>query len=479
MVNSLSIEQQNVYEYLNSSIFHNVGNKLVFIDGPGGTGKSYVLNTFINNLEKNGVKYVCVAWTGIAANLLPNGETAHICFKLPLTITHDTVCNIKANSAYADYLRNIDVIIWDEISMVPKHAFECVNRCLQDVCNNNKSFGDKYVILAGDFRQTLPIVKHGTRSDIVEACVKSSKLWPKFKQLKLTKNLRLLDSDNEFDKLCMNVGNGVYETEFEEINNFIPIPENNISNGNLIDEIFGETINCYDPEFSNSIILALTNDDVIKINADILDKLSGEKRTFLSIDTIDVNDTSNNSDFIPIEFLNSLVPNGLPLHKLELKIGAIVILLRNLNDKNGLCNGTRLQIVSMRNYVIEGRVLSGNRMNEIILLPRIDLKPNLEEIPINMIRRQFPVRLGSAITINKSQGQSFNKVGIYLSNPVFSHGQLYVALTRIRYHKNLKILLSNDSKFLKPVEKKKIKSLTKKKITKQSYTKNIVYLEVL
>ena len=144
-----------------------------------------------------------------------------------------------------------------------------------------------------------------------------------------------------------------------------------------------------------------------------------------------------------------------------------------------MCNGTRLQIVSMRNYVIEGRVLSGNRRNEIILLPRIDLKPNIEEIPINMIRRQFPVRLGCAITINKSQEQSYNNVGIYLSNPIFSHGQLYVALTRIRYHNNLKILLSNESRFLNVTENKKRKTSSKKKITKHVYTKNIVYQEVL
>ena len=334
MVNNLSMEQKYVFEYLNSIMFHNVRNKLVFIDGPGGTGKSYVLNTFIKNLKKNGKKFVCVAWTGIAANLLPNGETAHICFKLPLVITHESVCNIKANSAYADYLRSVDVIIWVKMSMVPKDAFECVDRCLKDICNTNKSFGGKYVILVGDFRQRLPIVKHGTRSDIIKACVKSSKLWPKFKQLKLTKNLRLLDANKVFENLCMNVGNGIYETEFEENNNLIPIPQNNISNSNLINEIFGETINCYDPKFSNSIILALTNEDVIGINAEILNKLYGEKRIFFSVDTIDVNDCSGNSEFIPIEFLNSLIPNGLPLLKLELKVGAIVILLRNLNVKN-------------------------------------------------------------------------------------------------------------------------------------------------
>lgn len=98
-------------------------------------------------------KYSCVAWTGIAANLLPNGGTVHSTFKLPLNITAQTTCNVKINSKYADYLKSIDVILWDEISMTPKDAFECVNCLLRDICDTDEPFGGKIIVLCGDFRQ--------------------------------------------------------------------------------------------------------------------------------------------------------------------------------------------------------------------------------------------------------------------------------------------------------------------------------------
>lgn len=80
------------------------------------------------------------------------------------------------NSKYAEYLKSIEVIIWDEISMISKHVFECVDRLFKDLCYNNKPFGDKIIIAAGDFRQTLPIIKHGSRNKIINSCVKRSLL---------------------------------------------------------------------------------------------------------------------------------------------------------------------------------------------------------------------------------------------------------------------------------------------------------------
>lgn len=296
-------------------------------------------------------------------------------------------------------------------------------------------------------------MKYGSRKQIIESCVKNSDLWKKFKHFCLFDNIRLSNSDKKFEKWLLDIGDGKLKTELEEVHNAVKIPINLISNGDLITEVFGDNINVNMEEFVKKIILAPRNEDVIQLNEEILEKINSESKIYFSIDNVETNE--NEYNYLTTEFLNTLVLNGLPMHKLKLKVGAIVILLTNFNVKEGLCNGTRLMILEMKEFVILAKILSGIQSRKTVLLPRIDLKPNKEDFPIEFIRRQFPIRLGMAMTINRAQGQSFNIVGIHLPISVFSHGQLYVALSRTTNAEKISILLSERSLIRDSNKKKK------------------------
>jgi ATP-dependent DNA helicase PIF1 len=194
--------------------------------------------------------------------------------------------------------------------------------------------------------------------------------------------------------------------------------------------------------FSARTILAALNADVNRINAKMLASLPGESRTYKSADSITAGVEQH---LYSDELLNRIELSAIPPHCLELKVGVPIMLLRNLDPSSGLCNGTRLIVTRLGSRVIEGQLLNGDRKGAVVFLPRIKFNaPDSAGFPFELQRAQFPVRLAMAMTINKSQGQSFAHVGLDLSSPVFTHGQLYVALSRATDPSGVKILLDDS-----------------------------------
>ena len=150
----------------------------------------------------------------------------------------------------------------------------------------------------------------------------------------------------------------------------------------------------------------------------------------------------DNATWITIEYLNSLIPSGLPPHCLYLKLGMILMLLRNLNPKHGLCNGTRLILLQVHNsHLLECKIAYGEHSGRVVLIPRINCQPSDDDYPFKWQRRQFPVRVAFAMTINKSQGQTLMHVGVWLEEPVFTHGQLYVSASRVGHPNNIRFTI--------------------------------------
>ncbi|XP_040197569.1 uncharacterized protein LOC120930449 [Rana temporaria] len=196
-------------------------------------------------------------------------------------------------------------------------------------------------------------------------------------------------------------------------------------------------------------ILAAKNEDVREINNQIFSMIPGAVTEYKSFDTVVDADEAVN---FPPEFLNSLDPAGLPQHRLSLKVGCPIILLRNLESPK-LCNGTRLCVKNMLPNVLEATILTGKGKGETVFIPRIPLIPT--DLPFTFKRLQLQVTLAFSITINKSQGQSIWYCGVDLRSPCFSHGQLYVACSRVGSPNSLFILANAGE------------------------TKNIVYKQVL
>ncbi|XP_074649050.1 uncharacterized protein LOC141904363 [Tubulanus polymorphus] len=458
---TLNDEQKLIYDAVIGSLQNDEG-KLFCINASGGTGKTYLLNVILTAARCNGFVALGTALSGIASTLLDNGRTLHSRCKIPINVKEDSTCNISNNTATADLLRRTTLLVIDEVSMGNKHTFECLDRSLQDIRQNPLLFGGLTVVFAGDWRQILPVVRHGSRPQIVDATLKRSYIWPHVKMLQLTQNMRLqLSDDQDFPSYLMSIGNGTTETFADIGPNTVTVPDHLSLPTNRLDDlcdfVFGDSVS--PDSLCSKAIIAPTNKAVEKVNNRMISKFSGTQREYLSSDAV-----LENEHQYPLEFIHSLNPSGLPPHKLILKQNCPIMLLRNLDPAHGHCNGTRYIITHLHDHVIEAVIATGVHARNRLFIPRIPMAPSDTLYPFQMQRRQFPIKLAFGITANKSQGQTLNRVGIYLPTSFFSHGQLYVAMSRVTSCSNLKLLCTH-----KPNDEN----------CEIKYTDNVVYKEIL
>jgi len=463
---SMNEQQRCVWEKVLTLLYQppeTRAHSAVFVDAPGGSGKTFTFKAILAKVRSNGDIAIAIAASAIAAILLPGGRTAHSRLKIPIPCNETTMCGFTRRNDLGKLLLQTKLLIWDEAMMQDRSCIECVDRSLQDLYGNTLLFGGILVVFGGDRRQLLPVVQRGSRAQIVNACISRSYLWEHICKMTLITNERVMrvSSNTEYCKYLLSIGEGS-ATPYQSIKDSVKLLPNLVCMSPKLDDFIKWVFPNPDNFDSSSAILSPWNDEVDTVNLLCLDRMMG---TSIQLNSSDVLIDEKELFLYPVEFLNSLRPQGLPSHSIMLKLGCPIMLIRNLNPQKGLCNGTRLIVTYASKHLIKATIQNGTHIGDEAWIPRVRLSTS-ESSPAQFTRLQFPINLAFAITINKSQGQSLHRVGIYLPRPVFSHGALYVALSRCTDPLGISIYIIQDNDI-------------QDGHSDNPHTKNIVYDEII
>ena len=453
-VDSLNADQRPIYDKIYDSVQRSSGG-MVCIDAPGGTGKTYLLNTVARSLAHRGFKVVCTSSSGVASLLLIGGKTLHSTFNVPRKVDEGSSLSIDKNSAKAGLIRQLDCIIWDEITMFGYRVLDTLERSLRDLRDDQRPFGGVSIVLAGDWRQILPVIKNSSgRAAVVGSVLKKSSHWSLAEQYSLRRNMRVEGDDEAADgfrNFLLSVGDGTANEP--AVSRDAPafkmkMPDDMILQGtcqmsDLADHVYPCLLDMvatsnYPEWLEKRAIICGTNVEVDAYNHLLGSQLNGDFSTYHSIDEPRVQ-PGRGVEICPIDVLNSFQQSGFPPHKLELKVGMPVSLIRTLSHTEGHVNGARYVVTSCNEHSVRAERLSGDRRSFVFF--RIKFLIEEDDFPVPFDRFQFPLRPSFAITANKAQGQTLERVGISILRDFFTHGQLYVALSRVKAQTNLKCLL--------------------------------------
>ena len=389
-------------------------NRSVFLTGKAGTGKTTFLNDFVKKTRK---KYIVVAPTGIAA-INAGGVTIHSMFGLPLRTflpTTDRIDGSLANNI-ADLmphfkyrkdklklLREVEVLIIDEVSMLRADVLDMMDFSLRFIRRNNQRFGGVQMLFIGDLYQLPPVVRD---EHILKICYQS----PFFFDSHAVKDIPLLTI--ELTK--------VYRQSDEKFLDIL----NAIRDGDVANINFDVLNESYDPDFkagTESYVYLCSHNRMA-------DEINQEKLAEIDL-TVKTYEAKLFGDFKENQFPNEQF--------LELKVGAQVMFIRNdITGEKKYFNGKLGEITSLDDNEIKV-VLDGSE-REIVVKREVweqkkyflDTEKNIKEEVLGSFE-QFPIKLAWAVTIHKSQGLTFDNV-IIDAGKSFTAGQVYVALSRCR-----------------------------------------------
>ena len=387
-----------------------------------GCGKTVFANGLAANVRCNGKEVVAVAASALAAMLIVGGTTAHSRFHIPIPTNEYSMCNLSRENR--TLLKSAAIIIWDECSMVHQHVADTVDRSLREIMGDGRPFGGKVVVFMGDFKQLLPVVRRGRGQDhTMQRCA----WWRQVEVITFTVNWRAVQYP-EFSAFLENVGNGRMD--------FVDVPQERVVGdyNSMISAVYGTTFDC------RNQILALTLETCAVVNQLCIEKLAGPVHECPAADSYD---DCSDPDSFPPDYIESLHVNGAPPFMLRLKIGAKFMCIRNISMQRGVVNGTMMQVVAIGRRYIQVKILTGNSAGSIELLLQqvFTITPEASGLPFTIKRKQYPIIPAYCLSVHKAQGQTIQTCGLIFESDPFTHGQLYVALSRVSSWQSLYIMM--------------------------------------
>ena len=441
-----------------------------FLNAGGGCGKTTVMNCVLDWCIVNDHKALSTAMTGVAATLLEGGVTFHSATGCGLKIpTKPRSFGAGAETPVSKKLQACRFLLVDEATMMHQVLLDSLDTTLRGLADADRAhlpFGGKVLVLAGDFRQQLPVTKRANPCEIIDSCAVNAKSWAHITTLVLSTNHRLVTNDDnrEFAELIDRIGRGVHDVA-DGTETSVDLPERilldikkpragepKLEEGDrvdaLIDWVYKKppkgTQNRASWVMSRRIVTP-KNKTVDELNARIMDRFSGEEWTSYSEDSMEHGEQTNAST-VSAGILHKQKPPGFPPHELRLQKGMPYMITRNLDASLDLCNGTVVVIEDYNAMAVTVSVPGSRRIRHghTIRIPRILFIPAEDDCPFFFRRRQFPLQPAMACTISKVQGQSLERTGVYLPKGCFGHGQLYVALSRATDMSGIRVLITEN-----------------------------------
>ena len=445
-------EQKAVIVEAVQRLEHNVGG-IMFIDAKAGRGKTWVMRAVAHYLWSRGKVNIACAFSGLASLNHDEGVTAHRAFALPLDVSFNEDCPsmLDRNTDRGRLLAAAACVMVDEICSLHGQYFKMI----VDACRAFQVEGhQKLFIVAGDFRQTLPVVKSESSAAVVAACVKASPYWSSVDTYQLHQPQR--DArDSVYSQWVDGIGDGtapgpvaVAERGNAHLVTLPRVPGCPDRSVRLFTDpsefrsaVYGDLRRTSPGEVARRMIISPTNITAAEHNLAYHEGLPGEEVCLPAAHTCNVGHDLDPA-FASNEYMASVrdTSGNAPDADLRLKIGSVVFVCRNLDPEQRIMNGTKAEVLAIDKYCLKLRTFaSAAYPATTFTLCRLQFE--VKTGAYSFFRTQFPVRLAAASTIHKTQGQNLACVGLDARTHCFTHGQLYAALTRVSGMSDLCVLL--------------------------------------